>query len=358
MLYHFLYPLAAEHSVFNVFRYVTFRSFGALLTALVIYFLFGKRWIEFLKRKQFAQVIRETGPETHKKKKHTPTMGGVLILFAATLSSLLWAKLDEPFVWVCLFVALSFAGIGFYDDYRKVMLKDPKGFRGQYKIVLEILIALIVAVGLYGTGLLDTQLAFPFFKNFNPDLGVFYLFFAALVIVGTANAVNLTDGLDGLVTVPALSSFLSYGVICYAAGNVLISDYLQWPFVAGVSEVTIVCGAIMGALIGFLWYNTHPAEIFMGDVGSLGIGGLLGTVALLAKGEILLLLIGGIFVLETVSVITQVVSFKTTGKRIFRMAPLHHHFELKGWHESKVIVRFWIVSFLLGLLALATLKLR
>lgn len=358
MLYHLLYNLADEWAVLNIFRYVTFRSFGAFSTALIIYFMFGTRWINYIKAKQFGQIIREDGPETHKKKRNTPTMGGVLIVFCTLISVLLWTQLNHTFIWVGLFVMVAFALIGFYDDYRKILLKDPKGFRGQYKIVLEILVALIACEFLYATGKLDTTLSLPFFKDFHPDLGEGYLFFASVVIIGTANAVNLTDGLDGLVTVPSISAFLSYAILCYAAGNVLIADYLQLPFVPGASEVAIVCAAIMGALMGFLWYNTHPAEIFMGDVGSLAIGGLLGTVALLAKSEVLLILIGGIFVLETISVITQVLSFKLTGKRIFRMAPLHHHFELKGWHESKVIVRFWMISFLLGLIALSTLKLR
>lgn len=357
MLYHFLLPYL-EHPVLNVFRYVTFRTFGAFGTGLFIYFLLGPAWIKFLQAKQFGQVIRTEGPETHQKKKNTPTMGGVLIIFSTTVSILLWNRLDQPFVWICLFVFLGFGAIGWYDDYRKVIKRDPAGFRGQYKIVLEILITLIAAHALYSTGLLDTQLMLPFFKKLNPDLGILYIYFAVVVVIGTANAVNLTDGLDGLVTVPAISSFLSFGVLCYAAGHLVISNYLQVPFVLGASEMTIICGAIMGGLMGFLWYNTHPAEIFMGDVGSLAIGGLLGTVALISGNEILLVLIGGIFVLETVSVITQVISFKLTGKRIFRMAPLHHHFELKGWAESKVIVRFWMISFLLGLLALSTLKLR
>lgn len=358
MLYYLLYPLANDYAVFNLFRYVTFRTFGAFGTALILYFLLGKKWIRFLGRKQFGQVIRAEGPESHQKKRNTPTMGGVLIVFCCLVSILLWTQLSHAFTWVCVFVMLGFAAIGFYDDYRKVMLKDPKGFRGQYKIVLEMLIALAAVHTLYSYGYLSTVLYVPFFKNITPDIGIFYIYFGVVVIIGTANAVNLTDGLDGLVTVPAISSFLSYGVLCYSAGHIFISNYLQIPFVNGASEVTILCGAMMGGLMGFLWYNTHPAEIFMGDVGSLSIGGLLGTVALISKSEILLVLIGGIFVLETVSVITQVVSFKLTGKRIFRMAPIHHHFELKGWHESKVIVRFWMISFLLGLLALATLKLR
>lgn len=358
MLYHFLYPLYTEYSFLNVFKYITFRTFGALMTALVIYFLFGRRWIDFLKSKQFSQVIREDCVKTHIAKRNTPTMGGVLIITSLMISSLLWNDLTNPFVWVSWFVMLGFAAIGFVDDYMKVIQKNTLGFRGQYKIVLQVFISLAAGLFLYGYGHLDTQIHFPFFKDFTPDLSVFYLYLGVLIIVGTANAVNLTDGLDGLATVPAISSFLSYGVLAYAVGNVLIANYLQVASVSGAGELTIICGAMIGALVGFLWYNTHPAEIFMGDVGSLGIGSLLGVIALMTKNEILLILIGGIFVLETVSVILQVGSFKLTGKRVFRMAPLHHHFELKGWKESKVIVRFWIISFIFALLALATLKLR
>ena len=358
MLYHILYPLHETISGFNVFRYITVRGFLAFFSALTFYFLLHRQWIGFLKSKQFGQTIRTDGPESHQKKKNTPTMGGVLVLGCALASSLLWVKWNNPLVWACLFSMVTFGLIGAYDDFLKVIRKDPNGFRGQYKIVLEFLICLAVGLFLYGTGHLSTNLSLPFLKTETLALGPLYLYFAVFVITGTANAVNLTDGLDGLVTVPSISSFLSFGVLCYAAGNLIISGYLQMPFVSGAGEVTILCMAMMGALAGFLWDNTHPAEIFMGDVGSLGIGGLLGTVALVSKNELLLLLIGGIFVLETVSVITQVASFKLTGKRIFRMAPIHHHFELKGWSETKVTVRFWLISFLLSLLALATLKIR
>lgn len=358
MLYHLLYPLKDEYIIFNLFRYITFRTFMALITALSIYFIFGKKWISFLKSKQFGQVIRDDGPENHLKKRNTPTMGGVLIFISTSVSGLLWSRLDNSFVWACLFVFFGFTLIGLIDDFQKVIKKNPLGFRGQYKIVIEIAICLLVSLYLFGSDLLPTTVSVPFFKTFQPDIGILYLYFSILVIVGTANAVNLTDGLDGLVTVPSISSFLSYGVLAYAAGHTIISEYLQVTYVPGVGELSILCGSIIGALIGFLWYNTHPAEIFMGDVGSLGIGGLLGTVAIITKNEILLILIGGIFVLETVSVIVQVTSYKLTGKRVFRMAPLHHHYELKGWHESKVIVRFWIISFILSLMALVTLKIR
>lgn len=358
MLYELLFPLRDEFILFNVFRYVTFRTFGALVTALLIYFLFGQKFISFLQSKQFGQVIRADGPETHLKKRNTPTMGGVLIILSLLVSCLLWCRLDNAYVVASLGVMLGFTLIGFVDDYMKIILKNTDGFRGQYKIVLEVFICLAAGLYLYGNGYLDTVLHFPFFKEFTPDIGVLYLFLGLFVVVGTANAVNLTDGLDGLVTVPAMMSFFSYAVLAYAAGHVGISNYLQVPFVQGASEVTVICGAMIGALIGFLWYNTHPAEIFMGDVGALGIGALLGMAALVTKNELLLLLIGGIFVLETVSVIVQVASFKLTGKRVFQMAPLHHHYEMKGWKESKVIVRFWIISFILSLMALVTLKLR
>lgn len=358
MLYHLLYPLKDDFILFNVFKYITFRTFGAVITALLIYFIFGTRWINYLRSKQFGQVVRDDGPQTHLQKKDTPTMGGLLVIASLLISSLLWCDLTNVFVWTAILVMLGFATIGFIDDYQKIIKRNPLGFRGQYKIILEVVICLGAGLFLYGNGYLDTKLHLPFIKSYTPDLSFFYLYFSVLVITGCANAVNLTDGLDGLVTVPAMMSFFSYGVLAYAVGNVVIANYLQVSIVSGAGELTIICGGMIGALIGFLWYNTHPAEIFMGDVGALGIGGLLGTIAIITKNEILLVLIGGIFVLETVSVIVQVVSFKLTGRRVFHMAPLHHHFELKGWKESKVIVRFWIISFILSLSALATLKLR
>lgn len=358
MLYHWLYRLHDDYTIFNVFKYITFRTVGALITAMVIYFLLGKKWITFLKKKQFGQIIRDDGPATHKKKNATPTMGGVLMIGCLLLSSLLWCDITNRFVLVSLAVMFCFALIGFADDYIKIIKKDPKGLKGCYKIVIETAVCLTAAVYLYGNGYLSTELNLPFFKQLMPDLGVVYLLLSFLVIVGTANAVNLTDGLDGLVTVPSAFSFFTYAILAYAAGNTIIAHYLQVPSVPGAGEMTIICGATIGALIGFLWYNAHPADIFMGDVGSLGIGSLLGMIALITKNEILLLLIGGIFVMETVSVIVQVVSFKTRGKRVFHMAPLHHHFELMGWQESKVIVRFWIIAFICSLAALVTLKLR
>lgn len=358
MLYQLLYALKDDFVVFNVVRYITFRTFCAFITAAAIYFFFGQKWIRFLKKRQFGQVIRQEGPSAHHVKKDTPTMGGVLIVASILISVLLWGNWQSPFVWVSLFIMLGFSAVGLADDLQKIFKKNTAGFRGHIKIVIEVAICLAMALYLYGFGILDTQLHFPFFKNLVPDLDVFYLLFAAFVIVGSANAVNLTDGLDGLVTMPAISSFMGYGFLAYAAGHVMISEYLQVAQVPGASELSIVCGAAIGGLFGFLWYNSHPAEIFMGDVGSLGVGSLLGAMALMTKNELLLVLIGGVFVLETVSVITQVISFKLTGKRVFRMAPIHHHFELKGWPESKIIVRFWMISFLLAILALATLKLR
>lgn len=358
MLYHLLYPLRDEFIVFNVFKYITFRTLAALFTAMFVYFFLGRHWINFLRARQFGQVIRSDGPQTHLSKKDTPTMGGILVMACVFLGGLLFCDLKNRFVWASFFTMLGFSAVGLIDDYQKVVKKNALGFRGQYKIIVEVVMCLALALYLYGLKHVDTTLTLPFVKGLKPDLGFFYLYITILVVAGTANSVNLTDGLDGLVTVPAVMGFFAYGVLAYAAGNTVIANYLQVPLVPGVGELSVVCGAAIGALVGFLWYNSHPAEIFMGDVGALGLGSLLGAVALMTKHEILLIIIGGIFVLETVSVIVQVASFKLTGKRIFHMAPLHHHFELKGWKESKVIVRFWIISFVLSLMALATLKLR
>jgi len=358
LFYQFLYPLHEMVSGFNLLKYITFRTFASLLTALAIYMIFGKSWIRFLKSKQFAQTIRTDGPASHLGKKGTPTMGGVLVIISVLISCLLWGNLTNPFLWVCLFVFVGMGLIGLVDDYRKVIKKDPKGFPGRYKIILEVLICLAASLWMYGYLGLETKIHFPFIKELTPDLGVMYLFFSILVIAGAANAVNLTDGLDGLVAVPSMTSFMTYGFFVYVVGNAVMANYLQLPFVKDSGEVTIICGAVVGACVGFLWFNTYPAEIFMGDVGALALGGLLGTVAMIAKQEVLLMVIGGLFVVETLSVITQVASFKMTGKRIFRMAPLHHHYELKGWSEPKVIVRFWIISFILALLSMATLKIR
>ncbi|MBX7148861.1 phospho-N-acetylmuramoyl-pentapeptide-transferase [bacterium] len=358
MLYHFLYPLHEMWGGFNVLKYITFRTFAGLLTAMVFYLVLGKPFIRYLQKKQMKQVIRTDGPESHLSKKGTPTMGGALILLAVMFSVFLWGNFLSPYTWVCLFVFLGMGLVGYIDDYIKVIKKDPKGFPGRYKIIIEVFICLVASLYMYGYLGLETKLHFPFFKNFTPDLGVAYLFFTIFVVVGTANAVNLTDGLDGLAAVPSITSFATYAFLVYVVGNSIFSEYLQMPYVKDSGEVAIVCGSVVGATVGFLWYNAYPAEIFMGDVGSLALGGLLGLVALITKQELLLIMVGGLFVVETLSVITQVLSFKLTGKRIFKMAPLHHHYELKGWSEPKIIVRFWIVSFVLALAALATMKLR
>lgn len=359
MFYHWLYPLHDQIAALNVVRYITFRTFMALFTAMIITFAFGKSWIAFIQKKQFLQTLWEYVPKTHHETKgKTPTMGGVLILIAILISSLLWAKLDDSFVWLILGIGMALGAIGFLDDYLKVVLKDAHGIRARYKFPMQFVVCGLVALILYDGFGFDTHLSVPFMKQVLINLGWFYIPFGIFVLVGTSNAVNLTDGLDGLVTGPAIISFLAYGVFAYISGHIKIAAYLQIPYIPNCAEVSVVCGAIAGALIGFLWFNSHPAQIFMGDVGSLSLGGMLGLVALLTKNELLLVVIGGIFVLETLSVICQVASFKLTGKRIFRMAPLHHHFELKGWPESKVIVRFWIISLILALASLSTLKLR
>jgi phospho-N-acetylmuramoyl-pentapeptide-transferase len=358
MLYYLLYPLHSEFIGFNVVRYITFRTFMATFTAMAIYFLFGKAMIRFLTKKQFWQTVRDDGPVTHMDKRGTPTMGGLLIWIAVFSSTLLWSRFLEPFILLGLFAVISYGLIGFIDDYRKVILRDAKGLRARFKFPLQVAIATLIMLVLFDVIGLSRELSVPFFKGFAPGIGWAYVPFAVLVMVGASNAVNLTDGLDGLVSVPSIVAFLAYGLLAYVAGNAAISGYLAVQSVPGSGELAVMCGAVAGACIGFLWYNAHPASIFMGDVGSLPLGALLGYVAIVTKNEMLLLLIGGIFVLETVSVITQVVSFKLTGKRVFRMAPLHHHFELKGWSESKVIVRFWIIAIILALASLSTLKLR
>lgn len=359
MLYHWLYPLSEQFILFNVIKYITFRTFVALFTSLGITFALGNHWIAYMQRKQFLQTLWEYVPVTHHEtKKKTPTMGGILIWISILIGTLLWARLDNPFIWMTLGLGLALAAIGFLDDYLKIIRKDAHGLRARYKFPLQILLAGMFALLLYDGFGFDTHLAVPFFKEIFLNLGWYYILFAIFLVVGTSNAVNLTDGLDGLVTGPTIIAFLAYAIFAYVAGNVKISTYLQVPYIPQCGELAVLCGAVVGALIGFLWFNSHPAQIFMGDVGALSLGGMLGFIALLTKNELLLAIIGGIFVLETFSVITQVISFKVTGKRIFRMAPLHHHFELKGWPESKVIVRFWIISIILALISLSTLKLR
>lgn len=359
MFYNLLYALHTELSWLNVFRYITFRSIGSAVTAFLIVVLVGPRFIAWLQRRQIGQVIREDGPATHFCKKGVPTMGGVLILGAMTVAALLWTDLRSSLVWLLVGISLFFGAIGSMDDIKKIRKGNSRGLSAREKLVLQLIGASVVGVVLLLNGHHDGVLSFPFFKSFHPALSWWYLPFAMLVIVGASNAVNLTDGLDGLATGPIVITASTYLIFSYVAGNAVVASYLQIPFVPGAGEVTVFCGAMVGACLGFLWFNCYPAEIFMGDVGSLSLGGTLGVVAVIIKQEFLLVIVGGIFVMEAISVILQVGYFKMSGgKRIFLMAPFHHHFEKKGWLEPKVVVRFWIVSIILGLMALATLKLR
>jgi phospho-N-acetylmuramoyl-pentapeptide-transferase len=359
MLFHLLYPLHTTYSFFNVFRYITFRAIYAAITALIICFVIGPWMIRKLQALRVGQMIREDGPDSHLAKQGTPTMGGLLIIFAVTISTLLWSNLTVGYVWLTVMVMVGFGLIGFLDDYRKLTRQNSRGVSGKVRLAAEIAIALFVSILLFIKPGFSSNVTIPFFKTVLPNIGWGYVLLSTFIIVGTANAVNLTDGLDGLAIGPAITCFMTYLLFAYFAGNVKIAAYLQVPYVAGTGELAIFCGAVVGAGIGFLWYNTYPAQVFMGDVGSLSLGGALGTLAILTKQEILLAIVGGIFVLETFSVIFQVGWFKLTkGRRIFRMAPIHHHFELKGWPEPKVIVRFWIISILLALVAISTLKLR
>ena len=359
MLYHLLYPLHTTISAFNVFRYITFRTIYASLTAFLICFFMGPWVIRKLSRLQVGQYIRENGPETHHTKAGTPTMGGTLIIFSIVVSTLLWTNLTNHYVWIALLATVGYGGIGFVDDYLMQIKKQSKGLTVRKKLALQGLVALVTSILVYTSPDFSTQVTIPFFKNISPDFGWGYIIFAAFVIVGASNAVNLTDGLDGLAIGPVIIAASTYMIFAYVAGHAKIADYLQINHVIGSGELAIFCGALAGSGLGFLWFNAYPAQIFMGDVGSLSLGASLGTIAVITKQEILLVLVGGLFVLEALSVIFQVGFFKMThGKRIFRMAPLHHHFELKGWPEPKVIVRFWIIAIALSLLAMSTLKLR
>jgi phospho-N-acetylmuramoyl-pentapeptide-transferase len=361
MLY-FLGQLGDTLTAFNVFRYITFRTAGAVITALFFVFLFGPGMIAMLRLKQGGgQPIREDGPAGHLlTKKGTPTMGGLMILSGAVFSTLLWANLANGYVWVVLFVTVSFGAIGFYDDYLKVKRMSHKGFGGRQRLLLEALIGCIAAFAIsqLAQGAYGTSLLFPFVKDLALNLGYFYILFGGFVVVAAGNSVNLTDGLDGLAIVPVMVAAACFALIAYLVGSVSFSDYLLLNYVPGTGELSVVCGALIGAGLGFLWFNAPPAQIFMGDTGSLALGGALGTIAVATKHEIVLAIIGGLFVLETVSVIVQVASFKLTGKRVFRMAPIHHHFEHLGWTESQVVIRFWIISFVLALIGLSSLKLR
>lgn len=358
MLYHLLYPLGEDLILFNVFKYITFRTVMATLTALMISFLLGKPLVDYLRTFQIGQMIRDDGPQSHFEKSGTPTMGGLLIIFALLFSILLWARLDIKYFWIVFLVTVAYAVIGFFDDYLKIIRKNHRGLAGKRKLALELLVGALVGYLLWADPGFKTTLAVPFFKNVLPDLGIWYIPFVAIVIAGSSNAVNLTDGLDGLAIGTVMISTATFLLFAYVAGHLKLAQYLQISYVAGAGELAVVCGAMLGAGMGFLWYNAYPAEIFMGDVGSLSLGGMLGTIAVVTKNEILLAIVGGIFVLEAVSVIIQVGYFKMTRKRIFKMAPIHHHFELSGWAEPKVIVRFWIISVVFALMALSTLKLR
>ena len=359
MLYKLIYLFHADFSWLNVFRYITFRTILSTLTALIICFIFGGWAINRLRAMQVGQYIRDDGPPNHKSKEGTPTMGGCLILPAIMLSIIFWAEPDNIYVWIVMFVILSFGAIGFADDYLKIATKSSRGLSVIVKLCLQTLAALIVALVLYNYHGFDSRLNLPFFKGIAPDLGPGYILFIVFIIVGASNAVNLTDGLDGLAISPLIVAFGSYLIFAYLAGHVKIATYLQIPYVSGTGEISVICGAVVGAGLGFLWYNAYPAEVFMGDVGSLSLGAVLGTVAVITKQEVVLALVGGLFVFEALSVIFQVVYFKLTGgQRIFRMAPIHHHFELKGWPEPKVIVRFWIIALILALFSIGTLKIR
>jgi phospho-N-acetylmuramoyl-pentapeptide-transferase len=359
---YLLGDLSDKLNVLNVFRYITFRTGGSILTALMFVLMFGPAIINTLRVKQGkGQPIRADGPQTHLlTKKGTPTMGGLMILSGVIFSSLLWVNLTNIYVWVVLIVMIGFGMIGFFDDYLKVTKQSHKGFSGYQRLALEFVISGVAVWTIVAAGKepYASSIAFPFFKDLFLNLGIFFIAFGAVVIVGAGNSVNLTDGLDGLAIVPVMIAAGSFGVIAYASGNVGFADYLNINHTPGTGELAVVLGAVIGAGLGFLWFNAPPAAIFMGDTGSLALGGLLGTVAVATKHEIVLAIIGGLFVLEAVSVIIQVTSFKLTGKRVFKMAPIHHHFEQLGWKEPQVVIRFWIISFVLALIGLATLKLR
>ena len=361
MLYNLLSPLADDFQFFNLFRYITFRTGGAIMTALIISFMIGPWVIAWLKSKQGSgQPIRSDGPETHFKKKGTPTMGGIMIIFATAFSTLLWADTSNLYVWVTLFVFIAFGAVGFVDDYIKLTGRTHKGLPGKMRLALEGAISLVavLAVMVLTPEPLASSLAVPFFKNILLHMGWFFLPFGIFVLVGTANAVNLTDGLDGLAIGPIMIAACCFGAISYLVGHAAFSNYLQIHNVPGAGELSVFCGALLGAGLGFLWFNAPPAMVFMGDTGSLAMGAALGILSVITKHELVLAIIGGLFVVETVSVIVQVVSFKLTGKRVFRMAPIHHHFEKKGWAEPTVVIRFWIISIVLALIGLSTLKLR
>lgn len=358
MLYLWLYPLHSEYAIFNVFRYLSFRMIYAAITAFLIAFILAPPMIKKFQELGLGQRVRDDGPSGHVGKTGTPTMGGVLILFSVLLSTMLWADVTNLYVWLVMLAIVGFGLVGFVDDYIKILKGRSQGLTALQKIICQVAVALAIAMFFYLSPAYSTQLSVPFFKNFTPDLGLFYIPFIVLVIVGSSNAVNLTDGLDGLAIGPTVIAAMAYTVVAWAVGNKLVADYLLIPHVEGAGELAVLTASIVGSSLGFLWFNAYPATVFMGDVGSLPLGSALGTVAVVCKHELLLLIVGGVFVMEAVSVIFQVLSYKSRGKRIFLMAPLHHHFELKGWEEPKVVVRLWIIAIILGLLSVSTLKLR
>jgi len=362
MLFNLLFPLADQFAILNVFRYLTFRTGGAVITALIVSFLIAPMLIRLLRTSQNGgQPIRDDGPETHLlSKQGTPTMGGFLILLAVSVSTLLWADLTNGFVWVALAVTVGYGAIGFLDDFRKVTRRDIRGLPGRVKLALQVIIAIAAAIWIteLTPAALQETLAVPFFKNVLLNLGWAFVILAVLVVVGSSNAVNLTDGLDGLAIVPVMIASGVFALIAYLVGNSVFSNYLQLHYVPGSGELAVFLGALVGSGLGFLWYNAPPARVFMGDTGSLSLGGALGTISVITKHELVLAIVGGLFVVETASVIVQVVSFKLTGRRVFRMAPLHHHFEKKGWAEPTIVIRFWIIASILALAGLSTLKLR
>ena len=361
MLFNLLTSLIDQYSFLNVFKYLTFRTGLSVVTSLIIVFVIGEPLIKFFSKKMITGPIRQDGPIDHIiKKTGTPTMGGVIIIIGILFSTLLWADLTNVYIWTLIFVSISLGGLGLLDDTLKIKYKNSRGLKSRYKFLGQVIIGAITLFILikYSNHNYLHDLYFPFFKNFIWDMGLFFIPFGLFVIIGSSNAVNLTDGLDGLATVPVMLVALSFTLISYVVGNTIFSDYLKIQYIADVGEISIFCGSIVGACLGFLWYNAPPAKIFMGDTGSLSLGGSLAAVAIIVKHEIVLAIIGGLFVLETVSVIIQVISFKLTGKRIFKMAPIHHHFEKKGWAESTIVIRFWIIAIILALIGLATLKLR
>ena len=360
MLLPFLDFLAESYGPFRIFNYFTFRAILATLTSLIFCLVFGKYFISFLERRNFGQVIRELGPEKHYEKKGTPTMGGILILAAVTFSCLCWGDFGNRYLWVMIFLIISFGTLGFLDDFLKLKFNSSDGLSAKMKIFWQILFASIIVTYLYLSHSIPQEISLylPFLKDFALNLGIFFIFFSVFVIIGTSNAVNLTDGLDGLAIMPSVMVAGGLGIIAYISGNIIFAEYLNIVYLPGTEELLIICGTIIGAGIGFLWFNTYPAQIFMGDVGSLSLGAALGGMAVILRQEVILAIMGGVFVIEALSVIIQVTSYKLTGKRVFKMSPIHHHFELSGWAEPKIIVRFWIITLILVLIALASFRLR